>query len=303
MSPSVARAPAPGRHGGDVERIARSLGLPPESFLDLSASFNPVAPDIGALAAAHLGSLRRYPDVEEARRQLAEAIGVGPERLLLANGGAEAISLLAHEVGGWADEPEFSLYPRGDPSGPRWRSNPHNPTGVLAGPGERAGIWDEAFYPLATGYWSGHDDAALATVGSLTKLFACPGLRLGYAIAEPELIARLEGRQAEWSVGTLACTLLPVLLARADLPGWAARVSRLRLHLTELLDRHALAPRSSDANFVLCDAAGGLRDKLLSHGVIVRDCASFGLPGLARVAVPNEEGMERLAAALDRASA
>ena len=54
--------PAPGPHGGDGARIARALGLDPDSLLDLSASLNPVAPDIVTLAARHLGSLRHYPD-------------------------------------------------------------------------------------------------------------------------------------------------------------------------------------------------------------------------------------------------
>ena len=72
---------------------------------------------------------------------------VDPDRLLLTNGGAEAIALVGAELGGRVEEPDFALYPRG--GGPLWRSNPHNPTGRLArGP---ADVWDEAFYPLATG--------------------------------------------------------------------------------------------------------------------------------------------------------
>jgi histidinol-phosphate/aromatic aminotransferase/cobyric acid decarboxylase-like protein len=37
--------------------------------------------------------------------------------------------------------------------------------------------------------------------------------------------------------------------------------------------------------------------------VLVRDCASFGLPGVARVAVPDEAGLHRLSAALTRMDA
>ena len=53
------------------------------------------------------------------------------------------VSARVQELGpGRVDEPEFSLYrrhlPALDPEGPRWRSNPHNPTGRLAGPDERA---------------------------------------------------------------------------------------------------------------------------------------------------------------------
>jgi histidinol-phosphate/aromatic aminotransferase/cobyric acid decarboxylase-like protein len=282
-----------------VERIARALGRPVDSMLDLSASLNPVGPDVGTMAASHLGVLRRYPDVAPARRLLAETMGVETERLLLTNGGSEAISLVTHVLGGRVDEPEFSLHPRGPASAPRWRSNPHNPTGLLAAPGERADVWDEAFYPLSSGRWTRGDDDALAVVGSLTKLFACPGLRLGYVIADSELIGQLEARQPHWAVGGLAVALLPELLAAADLAGWAAEIASHRHDLVELLERHGLAPGPSDANFVLCDAPPGFRDKLLAQGIVVRDCASFGLPTKVRVAVPNHEGIERLSVALD----
>src|SRR6478672_3456809 len=52
-------------HGGDAISVARALGVDPASILDLSASVNPLAPDVTALAAAHLESLTRYPDPVE----------------------------------------------------------------------------------------------------------------------------------------------------------------------------------------------------------------------------------------------
>jgi histidinol-phosphate/aromatic aminotransferase/cobyric acid decarboxylase-like protein len=298
-APVPVPVPAPGRHGGDAAHIAGTLGVPLDSLLDLSVSLNPVGPDVANVAAAHLNALGRYPDAGPGRRLLAGTIGVEPDCLLLTNGGAEAISLLAQLVGGRVDEPEFSLYPRGVGAAPLWRSNPHNPTGMLAGAEERADVWDEAFFPLATGRWTRHDDGSMAVVGSLTKLFACPGLRIGYVMAAPALIAQLEERQPEWAVGGLELALLPALLAEADLPRWAAEIADLRGELTALLAGHGLAPRPSDANFVLCDAPDRFRDKLLGQGIVVRDCASFGLPELARIAVPHHEGIERLSTALD----
>jgi histidinol-phosphate/aromatic aminotransferase/cobyric acid decarboxylase-like protein len=293
------RPPAPGSHGGDVLRIARALGCDPDTLLDLSASLNPAAPDVPALALGHLDSLRRYPDATDARRSLAEAIDVAPEELLLTNGGAEGIALLAQALGGQVSEPEFSLHPRGDGAAPRWRSNPHNPTGRLAGPDERAEVWDEAFYPLATGRWTRGDNHAIAVVGSLTKLYECPGLRLGYVIADPGLIAELAENQAHWSVGSLAVALVPELLALTDLAHWSDQIRRLRGDLCALLERHGLVPQPSQANFVLCRCPAGLRDDLLLQGVMVRDCTSFGLPDHLRIGVPDDEGLSRLDAALD----
>jgi histidinol-phosphate/aromatic aminotransferase/cobyric acid decarboxylase-like protein len=300
MTTSHPAPPAPGAHGGDAARIARSLGVDVRSFLDLSASLNPVAPDVPALAAAKLDSLRRYPDPGDVSDLLAEAIGVAPDRLLLTNGGAEAIALLAQEIGGQVEEPEFSLHPRdgATANAPVWRSNPHNPTGLLAPPSAHADVWDEAFYPLATGRWTRADVHATAVVGSLTKLFACPGLRLGYIIAPPDLIARLEERQPHWSVGSLALALLPELLELADLVRWAHEIAALRRDLVALLEDHGVQPQPSDANYLLCAAPPGFRDELLAQRIVVRDCSSFGLPEAVRIAVPDAKGLQRLATAL-----
>ncbi|HVV76535.1 MAG TPA: 5,6-dimethylbenzimidazole synthase, partial [Mycobacteriales bacterium] len=214
---------------------------------------------------------------------------------LLTNGGAEAISLLSGELSGQVVEPEFALHPRGG-GGPRWRSNPHNPTGLLAAPTEAAGVWDEAFYPLATGQWT-RGDVGVPVVGSLTKLLSCPGLRVGYLLADPELVQRCASRQPGWSVNGLACAALPDLLQAVDLARWAAETAALREQLVDVLTRHGLPPRPSDANWVLVDAPG-LREELATHGVLVRDCTSFGLAGVARIAVPDADGLARLDRAL-----
>ena len=288
-------------HGGDGVRVARALGLDPGTVLDLSASLNPVAPDIATIVAGRLDALGRYPDPTAATEALAAALGAGPERVLLTNGGAEAIALVGQALGGEVEEPEFSLHPRG--GGPRWRSDPHNPTGVLAAPGDRADVWDEAFYALATGRWTAGRDAVV--VGSLTKLFACPGLRLGYVLVPPErvpLLDHLRTSQPAWAVNGLAAAALPALLERADLPRWAAAIGELRRQLLDVLSAHGLGPLPSHANYVLCQHARGLRGRLAPTGVVVRDCASFGLVDHARIAVPDGPGIERLANALEQTS-
>lgn len=285
--------PPPGAHGGDGPAVARALGLDPGDIVDLSQSLNPLAPDPVPVVARHLGALRAYPDPAAANDALALAMGVDRDRLLLTNGGAEAIALLGAEVGGRVVEPEFGLHPRG--GGPLWRSNPHSPSGRLARDDETAGVWDEAFFPLAAGRWTRGDDVPV--VGSLTKLLACPGLRAGYLLADPALVERCRARQPAWSVGALVAAALPELVAAVDLPAWRDGIARLRAGLVDVLAAHGLATRPSDANWVLVEAPG-LRDALAPCGVVVRDCASFGLPGVVRIAVPDAEGLARLDAAL-----
>jgi histidinol-phosphate/aromatic aminotransferase/cobyric acid decarboxylase-like protein len=291
-------------HGGDVVSVGRALGIDPASILDLSASLNPLAPDVTALAAARLDRLRRYADdaeVADATARLAKALGVDGERVVLTNGAAEAIAVVAQEQPrGWVEHPEFSLYERHltalDPAAPRWRSNPNNPLGHLAGPGECAAVWDESFYPLATGTWTRGDDDAYR-IGSLTKLWACPGVRLGYVVApSAEAAVAVAARQPAWSVNGVALALVAPLLDRTDLAAWAGAIAALRRQVALLFADFDVV--ESAANWVLVHGAGHLRTPLARQGVLVRDCTSFGLAGTIRVAVPSETGLERLAVAL-----
>lgn len=304
--------PPAGLHGGDVAAVAAALGLEPSEILDLSASFNPDAPDLAALAKSQLDSLSRYPDPTAATEAMAAALGTTADAVLLTNGGSEAIALVAGELGRAAvARPEFSLYarhlpeavdPADDPGAPRIRSNPNNPTGRLAARDDIAAVWDEAFYPRATGIWSRGDVAAgraSVVIGSLTKVFACPGLRVGYAHADPAVIARLAERQPRWALNGLATALVPELLARADLPAWAAVTARRRAALQAAIP----GVEPSDANFALIhveEGAATARSRLARNGVLVRDCTSFGLPRHIRVAVPDEVGLTRLVSAWER---
>ena len=239
---------------------------------------------------------------DSATAALAGALAVEPDAVLLTNGGAEAIALVGAQLGRAAVDPcEFSLYARHleriDPTGPRIRSNPHNPTGRLAPPDVTAAVWDEAFYPLATGRWtSGAAALGAVAIGSLTKVFACPGLRIGYVVAAPETIADLATRQPRWSVNAIAAALVPELVGSADLDAWCAATARRRAALTAAIP----GVEPSDASYVLVRAPGGARawrEHLARRGVLVRDCTSFGLADHVRVAVPDERGLERLAAA------
>ena len=300
----VERLPAPGAHGGDAAAIARSLGIDVGRLLDLSASLNPVAPDLRALLAGHLGSIGRYPDATVATEALAGVLGATPDEVLLTNGGAEAIALVAEDEGsGWFEAPEFSLYARHlreiRPDAPRWRSNPSSPLGQLAEPSTAAAVWDEAFYPHVAGEWTRGDVRNGATiVGSLTKLFGCPGLRIGYVLSQDtDRIARLANRQPGWAVNSLVCDALPAMLEHATIAGWARATAALRADLVDLLVRHGMTCHPGVANWVLVDSPG-LRERLIPHGIVVRDCASFGLDGVVRIAVADADGLVRLERAL-----
>ncbi|MEM7287192.1 MAG: aminotransferase class I/II-fold pyridoxal phosphate-dependent enzyme [Actinomycetota bacterium] len=295
-----------GPHGGDGARLAASLGIDPTDVLDLSASLNPAAPRIDDLVAAAGDAIGRYPDDSRATDAVAEMVGVASNRLILTNGAAEAIALVAAAAPvGWVQEPEFSLYRRHladiRAGAPRWRSNPNNPTGLLAPGDAEAGVWDEAFHVLATGRWS-RGDVDAWRIGSLTKAFACPGLRIGYVVLPAtEDRERFERSVPRWTVNGIAASALPGMVERADPVQWQRQVVELRGRLVDVLAGHGLVADPSDANYVVVRGCGDLRARLAARAVLVRDTASFGFDGV-RIAVPDEAGIDRLETALEESA-
>lgn len=278
-------APPPGTHGGRGHLHGVDL--------DLSASLNPVAPDPTPIFARHLDVVSDYPDDARATAALADVLDIEPERLVVTNGGAEAIALVANEVrSGWVAGPEFSLYERHltiDPNAGRWCSDPNNPTGALADADDVALVRDEAFYPLATARWT-RGDTDCWTLGSLTKVFACPGVRMGYVIAPDDAAAAaIRHRRPRWSVSGLGCAAIPDLLATAELPTWVEQIRELRSTLASALTENGWHAEPGAANYLWIPDAPGLRDAMFRNGILLRSGASFGHPDAVRIAVPTPD--------------
>jgi histidinol-phosphate/aromatic aminotransferase/cobyric acid decarboxylase-like protein len=164
-------------------------------------------------------------------------------------------------------------------------------------------LLDESFLSLSDGHADLDEPLPdnVVRIRSMTKDHALPGLRVGYLLAPPEIVRAVDGVRQAWPTGTLAQAAALAALARE--PFLAESRSRLRS------DRHALvkalrglgyAPLPSTAPYVVFEAGDGaaLRRGLLSRGVVVRDCASFGLPSFVRVAVRPEGDRARFLAAL-----
>jgi len=290
-------------HGGTGRLRGRELGFNDDQILDLSASLHPDAPNISKVLFSVLNEVHFYPSDAEATIALARAIGVDSDRLLLTNGAADAIALLArHMRFGRIVEPEFSLYRRHlEKVGgqfPLWRSNPNNPVGLLASEHDVAAVWDESFFPIATGRWTRGDETSWR-IGSLTKIWACPGLRLGYLIA-PDAHSRdvLQSQRSRWSVNSFAVAVVEPMLEKTDLQQMHATLVSLRSALHLMLVEHGFDAHQTDANWVLVHNCSELRSFLESQAIFVRDCTNFGMPGTVRIAVPNENGLTRLNAVL-----
>lgn len=191
--------------------------------------------------------------------------------------------------------------------------NPNNPTGrYLTRPAveaiaARVGhlVIDAAYEPLAEGQWDAidlvRDGASVLVIHSLTKLFAMPGIRLGYVVASEAIAERLRRIQPPWPLGgpeiAAGCAAVAMFEARrATVPLLYER----RRHLEAALAGLGCRVAPSTTNFVLAEVgdAGAFRAALLTWGFAVRDGSSFGLPGWVRLAVPTEAVMARLVRAL-----
>jgi histidinol-phosphate/aromatic aminotransferase/cobyric acid decarboxylase-like protein len=141
---------------------------------------------------------------------------------------------------------------------------------------------------------------------SLTKAHGLAGLRLGYALGAPEVIAALRAVQPPWSVNALAQAAgLAALRDERHLRDSLTRLKEAKVALVEQLQAARFAPVPSAVPFFLIPVgdAALVRSVLLRRGILVRDCTSFGLPDYIRVSARRPEENARLVAALVEARA
>jgi histidinol-phosphate aminotransferase len=271
--------------------VARRHGRPPGEVL-LTAG----AAEAFVLLARVLAPRRAvvvHPQFTEPEAAL-RAAGHAPDRVILDGG---------FRLGTVPEDADLVMV--GNPTNPTSVLHPATAIAALARPG-RTLVVDEAFMDCVPGETESLASGVLAGTGarvpglvvirSLTKTWGLAGLRVGYVLAEPPLIARLTEAQPLWSVSTPAlvaaeaCTS-PRALTEAD--AWARDLAVERDRLAAAI--RALGPHvvpDARASF-LCvrvpAAAGGLavRAALRDRGYAVRRGDTF--PGLGpdwlRVAV------------------
>ena len=195
--------------------------------------------------------------------------------------------------------------------------NPGNPTGkllppatvekvcALCGSNGTFLVLDEAFMDFCEEESAKHIivKGGGVVLRSMTKFFAIPGLRLGYALGSASVIAGLAALREPWSVNTPAQAAGIAALSDHDYRQRTMRfVSVERAFLAAGLAALAgCKPYPAAANYLLVEIKGGppaagLRERLLGRGILIRDCSTFhGLDDrFFRVAVRRREENERL---------
>jgi threonine-phosphate decarboxylase len=290
---------------GAEEHLASDAGVPPDAVL-LTAGATEA---LWLITRAHLS-----PGV----RAVIAGPTYGEYARLAGLGGAAVRELRARPPS--FDPPTAGLAKPFEGRSPRVviACDPNNPTGraigeagcgrLLAALGELGAgsllVLDQSFAPFSQERLP--EQALLATgrvllVRSLTKALAIPGVRVGYVVGSPVLLAQLRSVRDPWTVGSHAIAAASVaqwVLSPPDL----ATVAAWREALVARLATRGLQPVPSQGPFVLIDAgpmAGEIIDALARERIAVRDATSFDLPGYLRVAVRPPADQARLFETLD----
>ncbi len=197
--------------------------------------------------------------------------------------------------------------------------NPNNPTGTILSHDEMETLLrmvgrdtlvvvDEAYaewvedpeFPDTIALLRRHPN--LLVLRTLSKIYGLAGLRVGYAVAAPELIACLDRVREPFPVDRLAQAAAEAVL---DDEGyvWAAFQNNLagKAFLSRALTELGLRHLPSQANFILVDLgrpADQLAERLMERGVIVRPGTLWRLPTWARITIGTPEDNARLVEAL-----
>ena len=143
----------------------------------------------------------------------------------------------------------------------------------------------------------------LLSLRTFSKIAGLAGLRVGYLVARPEHIERLNRVRAPFNVNRLAQTAAVAALGDPEhLERTRAVVLEQRPRLQAALARRGAPSPPSQANFILAkvgDRSAALRATLFQAGILVRDGSAVGFPGHLRIAVGTAEQNQRLLDAWD----
>jgi cobalamin biosynthetic protein CobC len=313
-------------HGGDLGAVMRRFPDAPKPWLDLSTGINPVPYPVGALAEEAWSRLPSRDDEHALLAAAARRYGVRDVAMILAAPGTQAlIQILPRLVptsrvavlGPTYEEHEACWARHGhdvqvvdDVSRASGADvvvvvNPNNPTGTILktlAPPNRLLVVDEAFIDFlpAEASLAGTLPPRTIVLRSFGKTYGLAGLRLGFAIAEHEVIQRLRGELGPWAVSGPALAIGRRALADDDwLSATRERLVADSARLDGVLRAAGFEILGGTVLFRLArhPSAALFISRLAQHGIHVRafahspDRLRFGLPG-------SDEAFRRLAAAL-----
>jgi histidinol-phosphate aminotransferase len=193
-------------------------------------------------------------------------------------------------------------------------SNPNNPTGTFVPaaairqfikkvPKDKIIVLDNAYQEYVDNpedYVSGLDEIQagenVVVLRTFSKVYGLAGLRVGYAMAKPEIISILNRVKAPFNVTRIGQRAALASLENDDYKNRSVNLNRTnKAKLLGQMKNMGLRVIPSQANFLLFFpeiAVAELNLRLLKEGVIIRPTAGFGIPDGMRVTIGLEEENE-----------
>ncbi len=173
--------------------------------------------------------------------------------------------------------------------------NPNNPTGQLteseklsdfvSSQPDSTFLIDESYLPFVRekSLISMPIPENLYILSSASKIFGMPGLRLGYLVSTKSNLKKIASQAHSWNVNQLAQVAGKYLLQHGDhfIEETLQYIEQERSLFTQSLGKISeITVVKGDANFILCHLQGKwkadqLRQELLKHKIIIRDCSNF----------------------------
>lgn len=141
---------------------------------------------------------------------------------------------------------------------------------------------------------------SLYIIRSFTKLFALPGVRAGYIIGNSQGIKAVRKHLPEWNLSVMAEMVLiegaGLITDKKFVEQSCRYIKRERSILEKELSKAGIKVFESDTVFLLVKSHENLYEKLLSEGILIRDCSNFnGLTnGFYRIAVKDAKDNQLL---------
>ncbi len=141
---------------------------------------------------------------------------------------------------------------------------------------------------------------------AFTKIFAMPGIRLGYALcSDKKILEQISQSGQPWSVSTLAENAgVAALLDKNYVADSKKNVEKERAYLSNSLKEMGIKVYDAKANYIMfrLDKPFPLKEKLFDQGILIRSCENYhGLDGrYYRIAIKNHDDNEKLIKALNK---
>jgi cobalamin biosynthetic protein CobC len=299
----------PLQHGGALDVAIERYGGFADEWLDLSTGINPEGLPVPEMESALWKRLPEQSLMERTLKKARAFYGVPDDTEIIAGPGTQSLIQLLPEIIGEPGEVDIVAPTYGEyaasfsrcgwrvneignvaATSPEARAvvvvNPNNPDGRVTGPdllsglrgslAKRGGllIVDEAFQDASDNQSAtSHAQSGAIVLKSFGKFFGLAGMRIGFAITNPDIVSKLAARLGPWAVSGPALAAADRIFADEEaISEMRSRIAQSARMLEKTLEQAGLASVGATGLFRLArhKRAGMLFEALCRQKVLVR---------------------------------